>query len=189
MEFSMIVLAGGKSSRMGRDKSDLLLGMDTFLNVQIRKGTELGIRDILVSGYRGEDCPVPVIRDRLEGRGPLGGLEACLRRAVHDKVLVLGVDIPLVPAAELRQLMGQSAGNREPVTILSHGGKEEPLIGVYEKSLADAMRKEVIRGRGSVFAFINHTGYDVFCSKAPEACFSNVNCEEDYTRLREENII
>ena len=54
MEFSMIVLAGGKSSRMGRDKSDLLLGMDTFLNVQIRKGTELGIRDILVSGYRGE---------------------------------------------------------------------------------------------------------------------------------------
>ena len=32
MEFSMIVLAGGKSSRMGRDKSDLLLGMDTFLN-------------------------------------------------------------------------------------------------------------------------------------------------------------
>ena len=77
MEFSMIVLAGGKSSRMGRDKSDLLLGMDTFLNVQIRKGTELGIRDILVSGYRGEDCPVPVIRDRLEGRGPLGGLEAC----------------------------------------------------------------------------------------------------------------
>ena len=51
------------------------------------------------------------------------------------------------------------------------------------------MRKEVIRGRGSVFAFINHTGYDVFYSKAPESCFLNVNCKEDYIRLCEENII
>jgi molybdopterin-guanine dinucleotide biosynthesis protein A len=52
--FSMIVLAGGASSRMGRDKSDLLLGNRTFLETQIRKGIQLGIKDILVSGYRGE---------------------------------------------------------------------------------------------------------------------------------------
>ena len=189
MEFSMIVLAGGKSSRMGRDKSDLLLGMDTFLNIQIRKGRELGIQDILASGYRGENCPVPVIRDRLEEKGPLGGLEACLRRAAHDKVLVLGVDTPLVPAAELNKLMEQSVRSGYPVTILSHREKEEPLIGVYERSLADAVREEVLMGKGSVFNFIHRVGYDIFDSKIPEFCFSNINCEEDYKRLCKGSII
>lgn len=38
MKYSMIILAGGRSSRMGRDKSELMLGEDTFLEAQIRKG-------------------------------------------------------------------------------------------------------------------------------------------------------
>ena len=49
-DISMIVLAGGRSSRMGRDKSDLIYRNQTFLNIQLQKGRRLGIQDILVSG-------------------------------------------------------------------------------------------------------------------------------------------
>ncbi len=69
---SMIVLAGGRSRRMGRDKAALLLGGQSFLMHQIEKGRAIGIRDILVSGYRGEGCPCPVLPDNVEQQGPLG---------------------------------------------------------------------------------------------------------------------
>ena len=64
-EISMIILAGGASSRMGRDKSDLTIDGKTFLEMQIEKGEKLGISDILLSGYHGENkYKYPIIPDR-----------------------------------------------------------------------------------------------------------------------------
>lgn len=105
-EISMIILAGGASSRMGRDKSDLTIDGKTFLEMQIEKGEKLGISDILLSGYHGENrYKYPIIPDRFPGKGPLGGLEACFRKAKNPYCLVLGVDVPLVPAEELAALI------------------------------------------------------------------------------------
>ena len=65
-EISMIILAGGASSRMGRDKSDLTIDGKTFLEMQIEKGEKLGISDILLSGYHGENkYKYPIIPDHL----------------------------------------------------------------------------------------------------------------------------
>ena len=76
-KLAMIVLAGGASSRMGQEKSDLLLNGRTFLETQIAKGRQLGVNRIYVSGYRGEGCTEEIVMDRIKERGPLGGLEAC----------------------------------------------------------------------------------------------------------------
>ena len=139
-EISMIILAGGASSRMGRDKSDLTIDGKTFLEMQIEKGEKLGISDILLSGYHGENkYKYPIIPDRFPGKGPLGGLEACFRKAKNPYCLVLGVDVPLVPAEELAALIRQSMHSDAKAVILSHGGHEEPLMGVYCTDLADAM--------------------------------------------------
>ena len=55
-KLAMIVLAGGASSRMGKEKSDLKLDGKSFLEIQIQKGRELGVDRIYVSGYRGAHC-------------------------------------------------------------------------------------------------------------------------------------
>ena len=55
-KLAMIVLAGGASSRMGKEKSDLKLDGKSFLEIQIQKGRELGVGRIYVSGYRGAHC-------------------------------------------------------------------------------------------------------------------------------------
>ncbi|RGF84227.1 hypothetical protein DXA65_10750 [Ruminococcus sp. OF03-6AA] len=52
-DFTLVVLAGSASSHMGREKSDLLLDGQTFLEIQIGKGCQLGAKQILISGYRG----------------------------------------------------------------------------------------------------------------------------------------
>ena len=43
-KIALVILAGGKSSRMGREKSDLILNGNTFLEIQIEKGKQLGIK-------------------------------------------------------------------------------------------------------------------------------------------------
>ena len=53
-EISMIILAGGARSRMGRDKSDMTVDGKTFLEMKIGKGGKIGINDIFLSGYRGK---------------------------------------------------------------------------------------------------------------------------------------
>lgn len=181
-KLSMVVLAGGRSSRMGTDKSDLLLAGNTFLESQIEKGRRLGITDILVSGYAGEGCGAPVVKDRTEQKGPLGGMESCFRQAVCDQVLVLGVDVPLVPVSELEGLAEKRRTSDKKVTILHHGGKDEPLIGIYSRDLADAMLEEITVRKGSVFAFLRRVGYDIYESSASDAFFANINCPEDYEK-------
>lgn len=63
-QISMVILAGGASSRMGRDKSDITIERKTFLEMQIEKEKKLGISDILLSGYHGEKkYKYPIIPD------------------------------------------------------------------------------------------------------------------------------
>lgn len=168
---------------MGTDKADLSYQGRTFLKIQIQKGVQLGIDDIQVSGYRGNQCEIPVTEDRFPGKGPLGGLESCLRKAKHEKCLVLSVDAPLVPVSELEHLMEASCRSRASITILKNGGKEQPLIAVYDRCLADGMLREIMEYKGSVFAFINKNGYFVYESGEPAESFVNVNHPEEYQRI------
>lgn len=183
-EISMIILAGGASSRMGRDKSDLTIDGKTFLEMQIEKGEKLGISDILLSGYHGENkYKYPIIPDRFPGKGPLGGLEACFRKAKNPYCLVLGVDVPLVPAEELTALIRQSLHSDAKAVILSHSGHEEPLMGVYCTDLADAMLEEITERKGAVFAFLRKNGYECYESQAAAWYFSNINDSETYKEI------
>ena len=97
-DVSFILLAGGHSSRMGRDKAQLCWQGKTFLQHQAEKAQALGVGEILVSGYRGGGCPWRVVPDVYPERGPLGGLHACFQAAAHPLCLVLSVDVPLVSA-------------------------------------------------------------------------------------------
>lgn len=186
-KLAMIILAGGASSRMGQEKSDLLLRGRTFLENQIAKGKQLGVKKIYVSGYRGECCTEEIVMDRIVKRGPLGGLEACLHKAAQDgaeQSLVLGVDTPLVPVSELQNLIrAAEQGNGNRVTLLCHNGKEESLMAVYQTALHREIRIFLERGQSSVFRFLNEIGYACYETKADEHCFTNINDPQIYEEI------
>ena len=81
--------------------------------------------------------------------------------------------------------MLRSREKQKKAVILRHRGKEEPLAGVYDRDLADEMLAEIRERKGSVFAFLNRTGYEICESAAPEECFANMNRPEDYRRIVE----
>lgn len=177
-QMSMIILAGGKSRRMGRDKADMFLSGKTFLQHQIAKGETLGIQNIVVSGYGGSLCDRPVVFDRHLGMGPLGGLEAALKKVEHRACLVLSVDTPLISVWELQRMIEHSRMSEKRITVLKHGERIEPLVGIFKKDLADEIEKNLKDGK--VKAFLDHVGFDVYESHGDEGIFLNINDQADY---------
>lgn len=189
-QMSMVILAGGKSSRMGRDKADLLLHGKTFLQLQILKGEALGIQDIVVSGYGGTICERPVVFDRYPGRGPLGGLESAMRKVRHHACLVLTVDMPLISISQLQGVITESRTSGHRITVLKHREQIEPLVGVYSKELADEIQEYLYSGEakdgktkvGKVRRLLDDVGFDVYESQGEEALFLNINDQETYEK-------
>ena len=139
-EISGVVLAGGGSKRMGIKKAELKLGDRTLLEIQVQKLRELGIKDIMVSGYDKAVDGTRTVADVYPGKGPLSGVHASLKAAEKPACLVVSVDTPLVPTAVLKTLIEAHEGD---ATVLAHDGLIEPLLAVYDSSL-NARAEELI---------------------------------------------
>ena len=137
LKVSLILLAGGKSVRMGKNKAQLDFCGRTLLQHQMETAAMLGIDDILISGSIEDTGCSASVSDELPLRGPLGGIYSCMRRAKHEKCVVLGVDMPFVSAEILSELVVSHENSGCEITLAVHNGKFEPLAGVYNTSLAE----------------------------------------------------
>lgn len=96
-----VVLAGGRSSRMGRDKALLPWQGDTLLAHMQQCLRSSGVSRVIVSGTYPHCEAVP---DRFADMGPLGGLASISAALPDTTLLVVPVDMPLISAAALRYL-------------------------------------------------------------------------------------
>ncbi|MFN3875353.1 MAG: molybdenum cofactor guanylyltransferase [Flavobacteriales bacterium] len=136
-----VVLAGGKSSRMGRDKALLELRGRTLLD----RALDLlhpHCAELLVIGEprkHGHVGPF-VIADEWPGKGPLGGIATALRYASNDKLLVIACDMPAL-TDRLFDLLKAQLGTATDAVVPRHGGVIEPLAAAYHRSAQLAFRR------------------------------------------------
>lgn len=182
-DVSAILLAGGLSSRMGRNKAELPWHGTTLAVYQVSRLREMGIEDILVSGYPKPIDGTRFVADLYPLKGPLGGIHTGLLRAAKPHCLVLSVDAPLVPADTLCELVRFHVRNANEITVLSHGGRLEPLIGVYERRLG-GMAEEILRSENSsVRVLFEKAGLSEYAYSGDEHLLMNCNTPADYTML------
>ena len=127
------LLAGGRSSRMGRDKALLELDGLPFAE-RIARAMRAAVGRLRVVGRDavGEVHGVPDLRP---GLGPLAGLEAALADCEGDAALVVACDMPFVTEAFLRLLIGRAAqAPGSAVVPEDAGGRRAPLCGVYPRA-------------------------------------------------------
>jgi len=125
------VLAGGDSQRMGSDKAELVIGGEPLWRRQVRVLREAGADPVFLVRKPGQSAPggIEVRRDRVDGAGPLAGLEAALNSSLAPWVAVLAVDMPGIDAAwfrELRRLCRPGVG-----AMARHSQACEPLAAIY----------------------------------------------------------
>ena len=78
-QYSLLLLAGGKSARMGTSKAELLYEGKSFLAHMLDKAKKLGITRFFISGYSSPNEDVTTVWDQYPDRGPLGGIHAGLK--------------------------------------------------------------------------------------------------------------
>jgi molybdopterin-guanine dinucleotide biosynthesis protein A len=142
MKFSAVILAGGKSSRMGRDKAWLEIEGRSLLARQIQLVREAGAAEVFISGransdYSNFDCRV--LHDRIVDAGPLGGIESALAASSSSLLLALAVDMPKMQVQLLSRFVSR-CGERVGV-IPRVNGKIEPLAAFYPKAAAGLMEE------------------------------------------------
>ena len=185
MNFSAVVLAGGKSSRMGRDKAWLEIGGQTLLARQVELARAAGAAEIFISGRSDTDYSAlgcRVLQDNFAGAGPLAGIERALGVMSAPLLLVLPVDLPAMNADLLKKLLAVCDGDCGAVPRLD--GKIEPIAAFYPKSAAPLAVSSLQAGNNSAANFAEgcaRSGHARFVElPASEAkYFSNWNTPAD----------
>ena len=135
MNLSAVVLAGGKSSRMGRDKARLEIGGQPSLARQIQLVKEIGAGEVFISGRAGENYEefgCRVLFDQFRDAGPLAGIERAVAEASLSRLLVVAVDMPNLTPGILRQLLDCSRDLTGAIPRVH--GWIEPLAAIYPKA-------------------------------------------------------
>src|ERR1041385_6807279 len=148
MSFSAVILAGGKSRRMGRDKAQIQLRGQTLLVRAVKTARKAGAAEVFVSGRKGgnyADADCPVLFDVKPGRGPLGGIERALSEISSSLLLVLAVDVPRVTPTFLRKLISYCDAD---IGVVPRCQDElEPLVAVYPKRCLVLAREALANDR------------------------------------------
>lgn len=153
MQIAAIILCGGKSSRMGRDKATLPFGPELMLQRVIRLLSEVVERNrIVIVAAPDQQLPtlppdVTVTHDRCQGRGPLEGLSAGLSalQSDVDAAYVTSCDVPLlVPAFVTR--MFELLNNHE-IAVPCEAEQYHPLAAVYRPSVVQRVQQLLLADR------------------------------------------
>ncbi|WP_423128218.1 molybdenum cofactor guanylyltransferase [Gaoshiqia sp. Z1-71] len=145
-EITGIILAGGKSSRMGTDKALISFNGKKLIEYSISVMREI-CQHILISannpGYR--DFGYPVVFDHFVEIGPLAGLEAGLRHSKSRINLVVPCDTPFLSAYLFKDILSHSPFH-DAVVPVQKNGKIEPLTAYYSKKIQPALIRQINQG-------------------------------------------
>ena len=146
------VVAGGRSSRMGRDKASLVLAGESLLARAVRALSGVCSSVVVSGSVAATALGLPVLADAVPGLGPLGGIVTVLRFAKQEGaawVMFLPVDMPLLPISLLPVLLERwsEAGRRGArVCCAETDGILQPLISLLHVDTASALEDRLGRG-------------------------------------------
>ncbi|MCO4821567.1 MAG: molybdenum cofactor guanylyltransferase [Flavobacteriaceae bacterium] len=175
-----IILAGGKSTRMGTDKGLLKIENKTFVACVIDAVKPLVDDIIIVSDNPDYDqFGFKRIDDIIKEAGPVAGLYAGLKHSKTDDNLVLSCDVPMISTEVLGQLLKPEFYSYEVVQIQSNG-KTMPLIARYKKDCLTTCYNLLMQGERRLrLAVSQFNTKSVLIDEKHSDVVKNVNTKED----------
>ena len=151
LDVTIFVLAGGKSTRMGRDKAFVEFEGRTLLarSLDLARSVSASVR---IVGSREKFAPfAPVVEDVFRDCGPLGGIQAGLRASPTDINLILAVDMPFLSRACLEYLIEQARGTPDAIVVVPRcDGGRQPLCAVYRREFGAAAENALRAGHNKI---------------------------------------
>ena len=189
MNFSVVVLAGGPSIRMGRDKALLTYGGESFLDRLRREFASCG--ELLISG-RELPGTLPAnlrcISDETQGLGPAGGILTALHECSSEVLVTLGCDMPLYDLDFALRLLSRLGPREDALVPRTPDGRLHTVGAVYRKRCAPHMYGQLQSGRRSLRHLLSELNTGIYPADSPEdmCALININTPQDYLALLSE---
>ena len=187
-----VILAGGASRRMGRNKALLKVGDATLIECVFHVMKTLFTEVIIITNKPKEYVFIPCRKepDVYKGQGSIAGLHAGLYNSTTERIFVVACDMPFLNA-DLIRLLCNNTDESEAVIPLNREGLREPLHALYAKSTLPVLQEIIEQGDKSILILLDRIRTrlvppEAYCSIAgAEDSFRNVNTPEEFLAIRE----
>jgi len=190
-----VILAGGKSSRMGSNKSFLKIGNQTIIEriVDLMKSIFSEVIIITNSPDEYKHLNLPLFEDIFKWKGPLAGIHSALINSTTEKVFVISCDMPLMTDEMIKYIVDYKSD--KPVIFCKAAGYHQPLAGVYSKTVINKI-EAVLNSKQvsdiSFHQFLISVNAEIIQPENlkfyTDDLFFNLNKIEDYNQLKFKNI-
>ncbi|GAB3805121.1 molybdenum cofactor guanylyltransferase [Virgibacillus kimchii] len=185
-----IILAGGKSSRMGENKALLPLGNQKVVEHIYDELFSLSDKVVVVANdpslYSFLKCDI--VSDRFREKGPLAGLETAFFHKKADAYIVSACDTPLINKDVYQHLFSNLHNYDAAVPVFDE--QTHPLSGIYRRSALQAVQQQLDKGELKVKSFfeniyVNYVDeFDGISEKTLHRHFFNMNTRSDYAEIK-----
>jgi len=191
-DITAIILAGGKSKRMGKEKALLPIGNKSIIQVLVEKLKELFPKVILSTNSPEHFVflKIPMVEDFYKNMGPLSGIHAGLLETETEKNFIISCDLPLMNKEMIEYICNYKSEKK--ILVCKVGDYVEPTFGIFSKSIVDEI--EVILNLSlqqglspkdiSILNVIEKLGAEIIDPSSltfyDEDLFYNMNSFEDY---------
>jgi molybdopterin-guanine dinucleotide biosynthesis protein A len=188
MKAAAIILAGGKSSRMGTNKALLKINEKTNIE-RIQDTLKLRFDDIILVTNEPEDYEflgIRMISDHYPGMGPLAGVHAGLLASNYDVNFIVACDMPFVSVELAKVLVNHCRDYDAVIPVIN--GKQQPLFSVFKKEAAPKIAQSIETGQLRMrhvleqlnVLYITEKELQIYSSKDLDQVFFNMNHPHEY---------
>jgi len=187
MKYNMtaVVLAGGKNSRMKREKAFLKINRILLLEHTINVLKPLFKEIIIVTAkyeIKERFSNYKIVQDEFCGCGPLAGIHVSLKNAIFNEVMVFACDMPNLSPILINSEINEfhKFAGKFQALVPKHFEGIEPLHAIYSKSVLNNIEENLLAGIYSVRSFYEKINIKYWEVEDKFLCnFINVNCPED----------
>ena len=193
MSISAIILSGGRATRMNGVDKGLMLLQNKPLIAHVIARLKPQVDEILINANREiaqyEAFGLPVLKDENEEFiGPLAGFSLGLQQAMHDYVLTVPCDSPLLPIDLADRLLNSLVLTKSEVAVASSDGNTHPVICLMKKGALPSLMEYLASGERKVSTWQKSQQYvevDFSDCESPDctSAFVNLNTFEDLAAL------
>ncbi len=190
-----IILAGGKSSRFGEDKSNIRLGSKTLLDHTIDKIEKEFSEVLIISNnkeYNFKNKKIHIVKDCIEGQlGPLVGILTAMKWVNENKknykwIASFPCDTPFFDNKLISKLKLKTKETSKKLIFLNSDKKRHNIFGLWSMDLIETLEKDIKNSFRKVEIWADKVGYEsININTEKFDRFLNINTKEDLEKAKE----
>ncbi len=190
-EIAIVVLVGGKSSRMEyHDKYKLPYGNTTMAKHIINQFTDYCNIYIAANCSQVIDLPYPTVIDSYDAIGPLGGLHTALSLKSYKYYFIISCDMPGINKEIIENMYEMLIMNENSCIIAKNNDRIQPLFAIYQSDILQKIEEQINNKQYKLKELINCI--DKVYVDFPNSysnCFYNINTVKQYNEVHNTNVL